>query len=219
MIARRLVAVAAALLALSGCAEGATQFVPAAPDVDVDTPALRTLKAEIGMDNCTPGKGGGPVEGGLPEITLPCLGGGSEVDLSSLRGPMVLNFWAAWCAPCREEMPALQEFHETYGDQVAVLGVDFQDVHPKAALELAQETGATYPSVADPGGELMSERVFGNTLRGTPAFAIIDASGEVVGLSNGGLSEDGSIVPIHEVDQVVELVEAELGITLEGGRA
>ena len=65
-------------------------------------------------------------------MTLPCLGGGPDVELSSLRGPMVINLWQARCGPCRKEMPALEEFHQQYGDQVAVLGIDFNDVQPGA---------------------------------------------------------------------------------------
>ena len=82
----------------------------------MDTPDLRELKAEIGMEDCVPGPGGGA----LPEITLPCLGGGTSVDLSSLRGPLVLSFWFAGCEPCKEEMPALQAFDDQYGDRVPV---------------------------------------------------------------------------------------------------
>ena len=50
-------------------------------------------------------------------------------------------------------MPALQEFYETYGDQVDVVGIDYQDTQPRAALELAA-VGVTYPLVADPGGDI-----------------------------------------------------------------
>ena len=77
-----------------------------------------------------------PVDGGLPDLTLPCLGGGPDVDLSSLRGPMVINLWQAFCEPCREEMPALEAFHQQYADQVAVVGIDFNDVNPAGALAL-----------------------------------------------------------------------------------
>ena len=90
------------------------------------------------------------MDGGLPAVTLPCLGGGSDVDLSTLRGPMVVNLWASWCGPCRTEMPILQGFAEEYDGRVAVLGVDYQDVQPEAALELARDSGVTYPLLADP---------------------------------------------------------------------
>ena len=174
------------------------------PDVEVDTPELRAAKDRIGMLDCEPGTGE-PVEGGLPEITLPCLGGGPDVELSSLRGPAVINLWQARCEPCRLEMPALEEFHQEYGDQVAVIGIDFNDVQPAAALALAEETGVTYPSVADPGGDLMTEDAFAIARRGLPAFLFVDAEGAVTGQASGG---------VDSVGEVKELVAQHLGITL-----
>ncbi|WP_416955167.1 TlpA family protein disulfide reductase [Nocardioides sp. T5] len=174
------------------------------PDVDVDTPALREVKARIGMEDCRPGSGEA-VEGGLPEVTLPCLGGGPDVDLSSLRGPVVINLWQAQCEPCRQEMPALEEFHQQYGDRVPVLGIDFNDVHPDGALALAEETGATYPSIADPGGELMVEDAFAVARRGLPAFVFVDEDGVVVAQDSGG---------VDSVAEIKAKVAEHLGITL-----
>ncbi len=174
------------------------------PDVEVDTAELRAVKDRIGMLDCEPGSGA-PVEGGLPEVTLPCLGGGPDVELSSLRGPTVINLWQARCEPCRLEMPALEEFHQQYGDRVAVIGIDFNDVQPAAALALAEDTGVTYPSIADPGGDLMTETAFAIGRRGLPAFLFVDADGEVVGQSSGG---------VESVAEVRELVAQHLGMTL-----
>lgn len=174
------------------------------PDVEVDTPALRGVKERIGMLDCEPGTGAA-VEGGLPEVTLPCLGGGPDVDLASLRGPAVINLWQARCEPCRREMPALEAFHQRYGDRVAVIGIDFNDVQPAAALALAEETGATDPSIADPGGDLMTEGAFAIARRGLPAFLFLDADGTIAGQASGG---------VDSVDEVKELVAQHLGITL-----
>ena len=174
------------------------------PDVKVDTPALREVKARIGMEGCIPGDGA-PVADGLPDLTLPCLGGGEDVDLSSLRGPLVINLWQAFCEPCRKEMPALEAFHQQYGDRVAVLGVDFNDVNPAGALQLAEDTKVTYPSIADPGGELMAEDTFAVARRGLPAFVFVDETGAVVGQSSGG---------VDSVDEIQDLVAQHLGITL-----
>ena len=174
------------------------------PDVDVDTPALREVKARIGMEDCEPGSGEA-VAGGLPEVTLPCLGGGPDVDLSSLRGPVVINLWQAQCEPCRQEMPALEEFHQRHGDRVPVLGIDFNDVHPDGALALAEETGATYPSIADPGGELMVEDAFAVARRGLPAFVFVDEDGVVVAQDSGG---------VDSVAEIRSKVAEHLGIEL-----
>lgn len=190
-------------VSLSACTSGGSIDVRP-PDVEVDTPALREVKARIGMEDCVPGEGE-PVDGGLPELTLSCLGGGPDVDLSSLRGPLMINLWAANCGPCREEMPALEAFHQQYADQVAVLGIDFNDVHPDRALQLVEETGATYPSVADPGGDLMAEDTFAVARRGLPAFVFVDESGAVVGQASGG---------VDSVAEIKELVAEQLGIRL-----
>ena len=206
---RRLAGLLAVLLlagSLSACSTGSQElpFDINPPDVQVDTPELREVKARIGMVDCEPGVGE-PVAGGLPEVTLPCLGGGPDVDLSALRGPLIINLWQANCGPCRKEMPALEAFHQRYGDQVQVLGVDFNDVHPGGALALAEETGATYPSVADPGGDLMVEETFAIARRGLPAFVFIDADGVVVAQTSGG---------VDSVDEVKQLVDEHFGITL-----
>ena len=174
------------------------------PDVAVDTSDLREIKADIGMADCAPGSGEA-VDGGLPELTLQCLGGGPDVELSSLRGPMVINLWASWCDPCREEMPALEEFHQQYGDRVAILGMDVNDIYPERALALAADTGATYPSLVDVGGEIFAEDVFAFARRGLPGFVFVDEQGLVVGSASGG---------VESVDQIVDLVDEHLGIAL-----
>ena len=145
---------------------------PGPSKVDVDTPELRELKAEVGIEPCRPGPGGGA----LPAVTLPCLGGGTSVDLSTLRGPMVLNLWAAGCEPCREEMPVLQDFHEQYGDRCRCSASTSRTPYPGSALEEAGERGVTYPSLADPGGDLMDTDEFAK-IRGLPMLYFVDADG------------------------------------------
>ena len=193
-------------LALTGCtATRDPQTTASFSDVEVDTPALRKAKARIGMADCPrPDEGEVEIPGGLPAIDLPCLGGGQAVTMSSLRGPLVINLWQSNCGPCIEEMPALEEFHQLYGDRVAVLGIDFQDVYPAAALDLAAETGATYPSLADPGGTLNGQGGM-PPVRGLPFFLFIDADGEIVHASAGG---------VDTVDEVVDLVDEHLGVQL-----
>ena len=172
-------ALAAAVLGLSACGGGGVP-APGPSTVDVDTPALRELKGETAIEACAPGEGGG----GLPDVTLPCLGGGPDVDLSTLAGPMIVNLWASNCAPCRKEMPALQEFYETHGDRVAVVGVDYQDAQPGAALELARRTGVTYPLLADPGGDINAREPL-PVIRGLPYLVFVTADGEVTALPGG----------------------------------
>jgi thiol-disulfide isomerase/thioredoxin len=199
---RRLVAIAlvAVALLLSGCDADDIPSPPGEAKVDVDTPSLRNLKTDAGIADCTPGTA---TDGGLPSLTLPCLGGGSDVDLASLQGPVIVNLWASNCGPCRKELPALQEFSEKYGDQVPVIGVDYQDRQPKAALQLARKSGVTYPLLADPGGDLNANDPI-PVIRGIPVFLFVDADGEVAFVPGG----------IDSVDELVGLVDEHLGIDL-----
>src|SRR5439155_20162645 len=74
-----------------------------------------------------------------PEIEVRALDGGSTVRLSDMRGrPVVLNFWASWCVPCRQEAPALTAAARSLGSRVAFLGVDFSDSLEAARAFLAQ---------------------------------------------------------------------------------
>jgi thiol-disulfide isomerase/thioredoxin len=197
-------ALVAAVLVVSGLLAGCSgDDVPAPGDakVDVDTPRLRTVKKAAGIEDCAPGTAKG---GGLPDLTLPCLGGGPDVDLATLRGPMIVNLWQSFCAPCRREMPALQEFHEKYGEQVAVVGIDSADVQPLAALEFAKKTGVTYPLLADPNSDLSGRDPF-PLVRGYPYLAMFDADGHLAYQQFGG---------VRSYDELVDLVEQHLGITL-----
>lgn len=198
---KRALVVLASVLLVAGCSDD-PDFVPGPgpSKVDVDTPELRELKTEVGLEPCRPGPGGGA----LPAVTLPCLGGGKSVDLSTLRGPLVLSLWQAGCEPCEKEMPALQAFHEQYGDAVPVLGVDFADTYPGSALEEAGQRGVTYPSLADPGGDLMDTDEFAK-IRGMPTMYFVDADGRIAYVRPGG---------VDSADEVADLVREHLGVNL-----
>lgn len=205
----RCVVAAVLLTVLAACAptsDGDGPPLGAGPvDVDVDTPELRRLKQRAGVANCRPGTGE-PVDGGLPDVTLRCLGGGPDVNVASLRGPMVVNFWASWCGPCRRELPFYQAFAEKYAGRVAVLGIDYDDVQPQAALELVEDTGVTFPLLADPGTELAAA---GANIPGLPAIAFVDESGRMVEVA------EGSRLMFEEVGSLAELeslVEEHLGV-------
>jgi cytochrome c biogenesis protein CcmG, thiol:disulfide interchange protein DsbE len=81
---------------------------------------------------------------------------GSAVDLAALRGhPVVVNFWASWCTPCRNEFPMFKDKLAMFGpsDGLVVLGVLYKDQEPLADAFLS-DFGATWPSVNDPDGSL-----------------------------------------------------------------
>lgn len=201
-------AASSAVLLLASCAAGPTGQDTStgtdpgrfAVDVDVDTPELRAAKEKAGLEECPAAAGEKPgAENPMPDVTLPCLGGGPDVDLASLRGPMVVNLWAQWCPPCREELPYYQQLHEEARGEVAVLGVDYQDTRPAWALDLLRETGVTYPSVADPAGELREPLA----VRGLPAILLVDEDGEVV-------HQEFAVIESYE--QLAGLVEEHLGV-------
>lgn len=194
---------AGVLLGLSGCAPSEPQATDEGAqtiDVDVDTPELRGLRTEAGIEPCLEGPAEA-VDGGLPDLTLPCLGGGEAVSLASLQGPLVLSFWAQNCAPCRTEMPILQQFHEDNRGEIAVVGIDWQDVQPARALRLAKETGATYPLLADPGDETSGAGPI-QRVRGLPMLVLVDEHGKVV---------HQEFVALRSRAQLDRLVEEHLG--------
>lgn len=177
-VRRQVLAIAAAAVVLAGCA-GPSPSAPPPPEVD-----LVTARRAAGIEDC-PQPNGAPVSGGLPELELACLGGDSAVTLSGLRGPMVINLWAQWCLPCRQEAPVLKEFHATHGDEVALLGIDYNDPQPALAIEFAQLAGWTWPQLSDP--EKVTEAPLG--LPGIPISLLLDGEGRLVARHAGAFDD------------------------------
>ncbi|MGQ0573378.1 MAG: TlpA family protein disulfide reductase [Pseudonocardia sp.] len=118
----------------------------AEPTADADLAGPRGAAA---LDPCPEPLPGARPGGRLVGMRLPCLGTAGEVDLgAALAGRTVLvNVWASWCVPCREEIPALEAYRVTPG-AVDVLGVS-ADTDPAAALAMMTAAGGRYPSVID----------------------------------------------------------------------
>ncbi|HEX6150976.1 TlpA disulfide reductase family protein [Nocardioides sp.] len=177
-------------------------LMPGPAEIDVDTAELRRLKADLGVEDC-PEVEPQPVADGLPDVTLPCLGGGSDVPISGLRGPLVVNLWASWCGPCRTEMPVLQKFHERYADQVGIVGVDYEDPQVAGAFDLVRASGVTYPLLADPQASLQGADPFPGRM-GLPIFAFVDEQGRATVVAGG----------VDSVRELVDLVDVHLGVEL-----
>jgi cytochrome c biogenesis protein CcmG/thiol:disulfide interchange protein DsbE len=126
--------------------------------------ATVALAACLALAGCSGGGSGGGSGGPTATATPERLGAKPlvarnekqfQADLDGLRGRVVVvNFWASWCVPCREEMPALEQASQAYaeaGRPVTVIGVDASDVRSEAAKFLG-EVGVTYPTVYDQQG-------------------------------------------------------------------
>lgn len=176
---RRLRALTAAAFAvvLTGCAGPLLPGVSGGPTATVSTAAVDLVAARkaAGIADCPPSSTKPAVKGGLPDVTLECLGGATTLRLGGLRGPMLINLWAQWCEPCRDEAPHLSAFARTQ-QKVAVLGIDYSDPQPALAIEFAQLTAMTYPHLADEENTLKGP--LGVT--GIPYTILIDADGRIV---------------------------------------
>jgi cytochrome c biogenesis protein CcmG, thiol:disulfide interchange protein DsbE len=173
-------------------------------NIRVDTPELRAIKAAADIQPCpAPTKARPAAASGLPNLTLPCLGGGPDVDLATLRGPLLLNFWAQTCDPCRKESPLLQKLSTTAKGKVRVVGVDFLDARPSWALGFAKQLGLTYPQIADPVGAAKGPL----RIAGLPYTFFVDAAGKVTHVEPGAITSQ---------DQLASLVHEYLGVSVRG---
>jgi thiol-disulfide isomerase/thioredoxin len=111
---------------------------------------------------------------------------GGDASLADYAGtPVILNFFAESCVPCRKEMPDLQRVHEEIGDRVTVLGIDQGDTE-EVANAFVNEMGVTYPTGLDPSGDFARE--FGVDY--LPGTVFITSTGDIVGRHRGRLSYD-----------------------------
>ena len=147
-----------------------------------------------------------------PAFSLRLLGGGT-VTSDDLRGePVVLNFWASWCVPCREEMPLFEEMARRYEDRgVHIIGVTYQD-SVQGAQGFVDEIGVTYPIALDTDGSLANEL----GVRGLPQTFFIDRDFRFEKLSPGeALDGAGDRVVFGAIDE--ETLEAKIEELLDEG--
>ena len=85
-----------------------------------------------------------------PPFSLPALGGGEPVSLAAYRGtPVIVNFFASWCGPCKKETPLLAGFYRSEHGKVAIVGLDENDVRA-SAISFTRSYGVGYPVGFDP---------------------------------------------------------------------
>ncbi|HZU06784.1 MAG TPA: TlpA disulfide reductase family protein [Chloroflexota bacterium] len=126
---------------------------------------------------------------------------GTTVRLSELRGkPVVVNFWATWCAPCREEMPAMQEVYEQYRDRgLVILAVNMEE-DVRLVRRWIEQGGFTFTFLLDSEGELVKRY----NVTAAPTSYFIGRDGVIRDLKLGALSRS-------EMQAKVEKLLAESG--------
>jgi cytochrome c biogenesis protein CcmG/thiol:disulfide interchange protein DsbE len=119
--------------------------------------------------------GGGSSTRPAPELPSEVLSG-HRVDLASLRGkPALVNFWASWCEPCKEEAPELKRFSDTLGNRGTLVGVDWGDSAQGANAFIAK-SGWRYPILRDPSQKVGTQ--YG--INGLPTTFVLDSEGNIV---------------------------------------
>ncbi len=164
------------VLVLSGCAP---QGVASRAVTQTPTPVANLLaqRKALGIPACPESDFSVDARAdGLPDVTLACIGGDSMVRLAGLRGrPMVINIWAQWCGPCRAEAPFLAEFAAAAPDDLLILGVDYNDPQPEAALTFASDSKWTWAHVVDPEKKLAGPL----QLSGIPTTLFVTSDGVI----------------------------------------
>jgi peroxiredoxin len=175
-LGRSIVIGAVGIAALAGIAYVAT--LPAASSVSTASESADLALLEIA-----------PTQGALaPDFSLFNVEG-EQITLSELRGhPVMINLWATWCAPCRIEMPHIQDRFERYADDgFIVLAVDF-DEPAEFVAEFRDELGLTFDLLLDPGAEV--QELYRN--RNYPSTFFVDENG-VIQVQHIGLMTEGQL--------------------------
>ena len=195
MIRRAVAAPAALLLALlpAGCAAGS------ADDGGSPSPPPDVASVSTDLRPC-PEESGEPAAGNAPQVSLECFTGGT-LDLSRAPGvPTVLNLWASWCGPCREELPVVQQLADAAGDRLRVVGVASKDGVPQASSFVA-DARVTFPSAYDGDGAAMTAL----GLAGLPYTLFLTAD---------GTSAHVEVGQVESVPEFEQLVAEHLGVQL-----
>ena len=133
------------------------------------------------------GSGGVAVGDPAPDSPLPRLEGGGSGSLTDYRGRWVLvNFWASWCGPCKQEAPALERFQRRHGGpRFTVLGIDSRDLTDDGR-GFVRRYGLSYPQLRDGDGDTAHE--YGTT--GVPENFLVDPAGRVRLIVRGPVDDE-----------------------------
>ncbi len=138
----------------------------------------------------------------LPDLSLPDLAGAPRSLRSFIGAPLILNFWATWCAPCRREIPLLRELRLRHrADRLEVVGiaVDFRT----AVTQYLRHTPIDYPVLIGEQGGLEAEQQFG--MQGVLPFSVfVDRRGRIVALKVGELHRPEALFILERIQALDE---------------
>ena len=196
-------ALMALALLLAGCSGGSSRSASAsaAAAAGAKDAADQASASAYVLPGCPTLRHQPVVDGGLPDLTLPCLGDGPGVRLADLRGtPTVLEVWAAWCTICRDEMPKRAKAVAKAGDRVRFLGIHYKATRGQGQ-QAAAEFGVPFPSVQDTDGD---KTVLALQAKAPPLTVFVSADGRIVFRKFGGIT----------TAEFEDLVSRYLGVTL-----
>ena len=147
---RKIFIIALSLIALTGCS--LTEPIPVKSEV-VSCSSIKVL----------------PVQGDL----LDCLDGSNGVSVDSIKGPVLINVWGTWCAPCRQELPHFAHYIARSGS-IPIIGIAVEEKSPLVVKKFVESHGMSWPILYDAHGS--SRGKFG---MGVPVTWFVDASGRV----------------------------------------
>jgi thiol-disulfide isomerase/thioredoxin len=174
-----------ALVALSAC--GGTSGGSAAAPHPSGEPCVEASPPPSGPASSGPASSG-PA---LADLTLACLTGGGEVRLAHLGRPVLINLWASWCGPCRQELPAFQRYAQRAAGAVLVVGVA-TDTGRTAGRSVVDDLGLTFPMLYDRDRTLLLAAGRANL----PVTLFVDAHGRVAYVYNSTALDDAAIASL-----------------------
>lgn len=173
-----LILVAVFVLVLIGCVIGYNNLVekydPESVPTPVETPETGSVEEDVAF---------------APDFTVYDMEG-EAVKLSDFRGkPVLVNFWATWCGPCKMEMPSFEALYAEYGDRVEFMMVNLTDGSQETRTTVRKylaETGYSFPVYLD----TTTQAAYAYGVYSIPMSVFVDANGEIIHTQIGMMSED-----------------------------
>ena len=133
----------------------------------------------------------------LPDIRLDDLQGQPHSIAEWSDGPLLINFWATWCAPCLREMPMLEAIWQERGESLTILGIAVDRL--EAVAPYVDKTGVTYPILVGQSDAMEAAEAFGPDFGGLPYTVFVATGGRIVGVWSGELHAD-------QLDRILAIV-------------